>query len=191
MPDTKRSMHNLLFDTPSSTERRYTKTMSINMEPEMFVMVQNLAAAGVLPFDGSQSAFGRHAIGIVSEALQEYVDEDVKTIFAAMMAQTRRLTRERIILEVDELIDQQVDHLAFWSKKGKWSRVLGSLEHWLEETRAYPVFEWKEHAAQQVLRDEGVRKLRGQWDGLMKDEDVRSWRKVGQVFRGFEELAGE
>jgi len=182
-------MSSLLFDE-SPSGKRYNKSLTIAVSDEMYQTVQDLIANRNLPFAGHMASFGRHAIGIVSEQLEKFLDDDGRTIFRSLMQQQRRLTRERIIVTVDEIIEGQVELLRFWTAKSKWNVVVAEVRSFLGEVQDYPVAEWREHAAQVWLRSPGVKALLSQWNDVMKEDSPKSWRDLVKLQNSFERMAG-
>ena len=120
-----------------------------------------------------------------------FLADDEATIFSQMMRQYRRFTRARMIREFDEIVTEQVEQTQFWVPKGKWGLILNILTTFAQEIDAYPVPEWREHVAGVILRHEGMRRLRSLFDDRMKDEEVKTWRKVRKIFVHWQRIAGE
>ena len=188
-PEVKTSLNSLLFDDQTSA-RKYNRGATINLSSEMYQAMQEAVAHRDLPFEGNMSMLGRHAIGAFLEAVDSFLDDDSRTLFTTMMRQQRRLTRERYVVTVEDLLNQEVELLRFWTAKSKWAEVVRGLTKFLHEVEDYPVAEWREFAANVFLRNEGVRVLIRTWEETMKEDSPDSWRKVRAVHERMERLAG-
>ena len=189
-PDVATSVNSLLFDEPSG-DRKYNKSVTAQLDEVMWQCVQDLIANKKLPFDGHMATLFRHALAMTIESLEMYLDETGKTLFRSMMDQQRRLTRERIIVTVDALIDSQVENLRFWTGKGDWRMVVRDMRRFIEEVKDYPEPTWREHTAQIWLRHSGVRALSKHWEERMKDDDLKSWQDAVRVQKEWEVMSGE
>ena len=189
-PSIKGSLNDLLFDEHSSP-KKYTKTMSLSVTAEMYQAMQELVQHPDLPFEGNMSNAGRHAIAGFIEANEQFLAEDGRTIFRSLMRQQRRLTRERIIITIEDIIGQQVDAWQVWSAHGKWAEVLRQFRMFLAEVQDYPVQEWQEHVARVFLRHDGMKALLKSWAVRMKEDSTASWSEVQRLYHKLEEMAGE
>ena len=190
LPEPNLSLQDRLFDDYSSP-KKYTKTMSVSMTPEMYQAVQELVQHPNLPFEGNMSNAGRHAIAAFIEACENFLDEDGRTIFRSIMRQQRRLTRERIIITIEDIIDQQVDSFRVWTANEKWNEVIRQLRLFIGEVEDYPVVEWREHVARVFLRHEGMRALLRSWQVRMKEDAPDTWRDVQALYKVMERMVGE
>ena len=181
LPKPALQLNDISFD--GSTDRKYTRSVPINVTPEMYQAVQELVQ------HRNMSSFGRHALGIVIEALEPYMNEDIRTLYRSLMAQQLRLTRERIIVTIDENIDQQVETMRFWTTSLKWDEVLRTMEAFVGEIESLPVAVWKEHAANTWLRHKGLRGLVRAWQGTMKEHSPDHWQKVEALYHRMDRLA--
>jgi hypothetical protein len=189
-PDFVPSLATHLFDEPAG-ERKYNKSVTFQMDETMWQALQDIIANKNLPFDGHMATALRHALGMTIEALDKHVTENRRTLFREMMNQQARLTRERIIVTVDDLIDKQVENLRFWTSKSNWRMVVRDLSIFQNEVKEYPERAWREHTAQVWLRHGGVKALGKFWEERMKDESLDSWRSVIAVQKKWEDMAGE
>ena len=187
--EAERSLSSLLFDE-SPTGKRYNRSVTIQMSDEMYQAAQDLIANRNLPFNGSMAMFGRHAVALTTESLEQFLDRDGRALFRSMMQQQRRLTRERVIVTIDELVESQVELLRFWSAKAKWNMVAKEIAAFLQEVEGYPEVEWREHASQVWLRSTGVKALLRQWGEVMKEDAPKTWREVVKLQSRFERMAG-
>ena len=133
----------------------------------------------------------RHVRAHESEDLELFLGDDESTIFSQMSRQDRRFTRARMIREFDEIVNEQVEQIQFWVPKGKWGLIHNILGTFAQEIDAYPVPEWREHVAGVILRNSGMRRLRGVFDERMKDEERKTWRKVRKIFQHWQRIEGE
>ena len=185
----RHSLHMYLLDEETSP-KKYTRTISFATTPEMYQALQELAAHKDLPFQGSMATLERHATASFILAVEEFLDDDMRTIFRSLMTQQRRLTRERIIVTIDEVIDQQVEQLRFWTHRSKWNEVKRGLDRFLVEVSEYPTNEWREHAADVWLHHDGVRNLMRLWAGRLAEEAPNVWQVVRTFTDKLEEYAG-
>jgi len=185
VPTSTQSLYNMLTDEDSSP-RKYNRTLSFATTAEMYQALQDLIAHKDLPFNGSMSAALRHAAAVFIEVNDQFLSDDQRTIFRSLMEQQRRLTRERIIITIDEVIDQQVDHLRFWSHRGKWNLVARDIARFVNEIEEYREPEWREAAAEAWLHNAGVKQLMRLWADKMHEESPESWRKVGASVKALE-----
>lgn len=179
---------NTLWDQESSP-KKFTRTISFAGTPEMYQAIQELAANRHLPFNGSLAEFERAANAAFIEALDEYLDEDVRSIFRSLMAQQRRLTRERVIVTIDEIVDQQVEQLRFWTHRSKWREIVRQLKKFHEELAEYPQQEWREYAADVWLHHTGVKQIMRLWSERMVSESPTSWEDVRKFTDAMEAYA--
>lgn len=191
MPDVLPSINSLLWDDGNKGDKRYNKTFTFSMNDVMWQTLQDVACHPNMPFDGVLAACVRHALGVTLEQLQGHISEERRTLFRVMMDQQRRLTRERIIVTIDQLIDTQVEHLRFWTGKADWRMVVKDLRKFLEEVKAYPEPAWREHTAQIWMRHQGVRSLRKFWEERMKEDSIEEWRATAAIDVEWAEMAGE
>lgn len=182
------SIQDVLHDDATSA-KKFTRSHTTAYSPEMFQAMQELAAHRNLPFGGNVSALERHAVGNVLEQLEQFLDENTRTIFRAFMQQQRRLTRERFIVTIEDALEQQVDILRFWTAKGKWGEVVRTAQAFQEEVAEYPVAVWREHAASVWLRNAGLRDLLKVWGNTMKEDSPQDWQAIEQVYKRMERLA--
>lgn len=185
-----KALNDILFDDHSSP-KKYTKTFTISMTPEMYQAIQELVQHPDLPFEGNMSAFGRHVVAAGIESLDKWLEEDVRTIFRALIRQQRRLTRERLIVTIDDAIAQQVDSFQLWSAHGKWKEIVRQLKRFVDETSDYPIADWREHASRVFLRHPGMRALLRGWQTRMKEDDPDMWNEVQKVYRKLERMSGD
>lgn len=187
--ETRRSLDELLYDDRTSP-KKYTKTMSISMTPDMYQAVQELVGKPALPFEGNMSSAGRHAIGVFLEACQKFLSDDGSSLFSALIRQQRRLTRERYIVTIEDALNQEVDLLRFWTSRNKWNEIVRGLTKFAGEIEDYPVAEWREYAAGIYLHNEGLRSLVRVWEEHMREDSPESWRRVREVHAKMEAIAG-
>lgn len=188
-PAVAKTLNDMLFDD-STSNKKYNRTITAALTPDMYQAMQDLVAHRDLPFQGNMSAAVRHALGVFIEGTELFLEEDGRTIFRSLLQQQRRMTRERIIVTIDELIDQQVDTLRFWSARGKWNEVVRGIEVFVAEVSDYPVAEWREHAALMWLQNPGLRALLRSWQSVMKDDQPSAWRSIEKAWKKMEEMAG-
>jgi hypothetical protein len=113
----------------------------------------------------------------------------MRTVWRNLMVQQRRLTRERIIVTIDELVGQQVDQLKFWTHKEKWGEVARGLARFQGEVAGYPSGEWREHVADVWLHHAGVKNLMKIWADRMMNESPSTWQAVRKFTDKMEEYA--
>lgn len=183
-------LNDILHDDDTSP-RKFTRSYSVSLSPEMYQAIQEVAAHRNLPFQGNMAAFVRHAVGITLEQLELFLDEDSRTIFRSLMKQQRRMTRERFIVTIEDSIEQQVDILRFWTAKAKWTEVARSMSAFLAEVEDYPVSAWREHAAGMWLRNQGLRDLLKVWTATMKVDSAADWQQVEAVYKRMERITGD
>lgn len=188
-PNVRRTLNEYLTDEESSP-KRFNRTMSFAVTAEQFQAAQEMVVAKGLPFNGNMSDMLRHALGAFTEAVLPHLPDDIRTIFSSLMAQQRRLTRERIIVTIDEVIDQQVDVLRFWTQREKWGVVVRDLSRFMAEVDEYPEAEWREHLAITWLRHDGVKSLMRTWAERMQSESPGEWGRVRRFVDRMEEWAG-
>ena len=182
-------MQDILHDDETSP-RKFTRTASFSLSPEMYQAAQEIVGHPNLPFAGNMSAMHRHALGNFLETVELFLQEDSKTIFRGLMRQQRRLTRERLIVTIEDSIEQQVDILRFWTAKAKWPEVVRTMSAFIAEVRDYPVVAWREHAASMWLRNAGLRDLLKVWGATMKEDSSEEWQGVERVYKEFEAMTG-
>ena len=183
-------INDILHDEESSP-RRFTRSVPVQVSPEMYQAIQEIVAHRNLPFNGNMSAFVRHALGITLEQLEEFLAEDSRTIYRALVAQQRRMTRERFVVTIEDSIDQQVDLLRFWTAKGKWAEVVRSMEAFVNEVAEYPVVAWREHAAGMWLRNAALKEQLHVWEQTMKNDSQADWANMQRQWRRMERMANE
>lgn len=188
-PDVLYSLGHQLYDADSSP-KKFTRSLTVNMTPEMLSAIQELASAKDLPFNGVMGDFGRFAFASTIDALEEYLDSNMAVIWRNLQLQTRRLTRERMVMSIDELIDQQVEQLRFWTQKNKWREVERGLDAFATEISDYPSADWKEHAADTWLRHDSVRALMRLWAQRLQSEAPSAWLAVRRFTELMEGYAG-
>lgn len=182
-------LRSLLWDETAST-RKYSRTLSIAVDSDMYEAIQNIIAHKNMPFNGSISVFGRHAIAVALDNLKEWLDADQRTIFDTLLRQQRRLTRERFVVEADELVEEQAEFLRFWTDRRKWASVVKDLHAFADEVRQYDMVEWKQHVANRWLQHPQIKGLLKRWENEMAEDDPAAWRKVRDVFAWWEGVAG-
>lgn len=182
-------IHHVLYDEDTSP-KKFTRSLTTPMTPEMLMALQELATNKNLPFQGVLNNLSRHnhAAGIIS--LEEFLDGDMRSIWRSLTVQQRRLTRERVIVTIDEVIDQQVEQLQFWSRRSKWEEVIRSLRAFMQEVDDYPTADWREHVAETWLRNEGVKGLMRFWAEKMREEAPVSWIEMREMVDKLETYAG-
>lgn len=186
----RHSLSEVLYDEPAP-DRRYNASVTFTLESAMKTALQELASHKDLSFDGSVSALMRHISANDIEDLKMFLGDDESTIFSQMTRQYRRFTRARMIREFDEIVNEQVEQIQFWVPKAKWGLILNILGTFAQEIDAYPVPEWREHVAGVILRNDGMRRLRGVFDERMKDEEPKTWRKVRKIFIHWQTIEGQ
>ena len=182
-------IHHSLYDEDTSP-KKFTRSLTTPMTPEMLMALQELATNKNLPFQGVINNLSRHnqAAGII--ALEEFLDGDMLSIWRNLTIQQRRLTRERVIVTIDEIIDQQVEQLQFWSRRGKWDEVIRSLKAFMGEVTDYPTNDWREHVAEMWLKNDGVKGLMRFWADKMRDEAPVAWIEMRELVDKMETYAG-
>ena len=183
-------MQDILHDDETSP-RKFTRTASFSLSPEMYQAAQEIVGHPNLPFAGNMSAMHRHALGSFLETVELFLQEDSRTIFRSLMKQQRRLTRERLIVTIEDSIEQQVDILRFWTAKAKWPEVVRTMQAFLGEIEEYPVAAWREHAASMWLRNAGLRELLKVWSGTLKEDSLADWQAVEAVYKKVERITGD
>ena len=183
-------LNDILHDDDTSP-KKFARSYSVSLSPEMYQAIKEIAAHRNLPFQGNMAAFVRHALGITLEQLELFLDDDSRTIFRSLMKQQRRMTRERFIVTIEDSIEQQVDILRFWTAKAKWTEVARSMSAFLAEVEDFPVTAWREHTASMWLRNQGLKDLLKVWTGTMKEDSSTDWQVVEEVWKKMERITGE
>ena len=181
-------INDILHDDATSP-RKFTKGIPVQVSPEMYQAMQEMVAHRALPFDGNMSAFVRHCVGNNLEELEDFLDDNSRTIYRALVNQQKRMTRERFIVTIEDTIDQQVDILRFWTVKAKWSEVIRGLVAFASEVQEYPVAVWREHAATMWVRNAGLKELLKVWTHIMKEDSPHDWQVVERVWKEMETLS--
>ena len=184
-----KALHEYLQDEDTSP-KKFTRTVSFATTPEMFQALQELASNRDLPFQGVMGNVLRHAAASFIESVENFLDDDMRTIFRSLMLQQRRLTRERVVITIDEVIDQQVEQLRFWTHRGKWTEVTRGLRRFADELADYPNAEWREHAADVWLHHDGVKTLMRLWASRMAEESPATWAAIREFTSRVETYAG-
>ena len=187
--DMVNTLDSLFFDDTKQSSKGLVK-VTFGMTPEVYDTLQAIIHHRDLTFRGNASDFLRHATSVALEPLEQFMGEEIRTMFRAFMAQQRRLGRERLIATVEELVQQQADALDFWSGKSKWTPVVRGIAAFLNEVQDYPQFEWREHAAQEWLAHPDIKRLLKVWGERMNDEAPKQWQQVKKLFAQWEEMAG-
>ncbi len=183
-----RNLATYVMDEETSP-KKFTRTLSVGMTPEMYQAIQELATNKNLPFNGVMNNLGRHAFAAFIDSVDNFLEEDMKTIWRSLMTQQRRLTRERVIVSIDDIIDQQVEQLRFWSHRSKWNEVKRGLARFRDELDGYPNAEWREHAADTWLHHDGVKRLMQLWSTRLVEESPGTWQAVREFTDAMEAYA--
>ena len=169
--------------------RKFTRKWPSNIDADMYQALQDLTHDPRLPFQGSGSALARHFFAAGIESLRTFLSADVDVMWRRLLIGRRHLTNEQYVLEIEEQIDKQVDHLRQWSIAGEWETVYSDLQQQAEFIDGFPTPAWKRRAAQGWLKHKGLKTLLKEWETRMQDEAPLVFDKVREVFRYWEELA--
>ena len=188
LPPVKVDLRDRLWNVGARSEKRYVKTWSIQVDSDMYQVLQAMVNHPALPFMGNGSAMGRHFLAAGIRSLEAYLDPDLQTTWRRLLNTQRRLTNEWYVLKIDEHLDMQVESLREWTLSGEWEAVVKDLRLAMGDMAAYERPEFKRRVAQAWLRHKGVKQLLAAWEVRMKDESPQSWAQVVEVFGVFEEV---
>lgn len=172
--------------------RKYNRGLTIQVDADMYLLLQALAHHPRLPFQGNMSAMGRHAYASVIESLTAYLEDGGRTTWEGLRRGQQRLTYERYVVSIEDQLDTQVEMLEAWTASKEWAQVARDLETALDTVLSFPEQDraWRTRAAQGWLKHNGVRRLYNLWEDTMKEESKGSWKRVEAVFGKMREIAG-
>ena len=182
------SLYRELYDTAPSG-RKYTRTITVNVDPDMYQAAQDLASHRALPFNGSLSGLAREALATRIESLRDYLAGVPRTLWVVLREEVQRATAESYILTIDNLLDMAADNLRRLTMARSWTGVYKSLEASARAVDEFPESEWKVLVARGWLEHPGVQALKRAWAQDMMQEDGASWQRVVEVFKRLEEAA--
>ena len=163
------------------SEKKYTRTWTVNISPEMRAALEALVNNANLPFMGNGSALGRHFFAAGIESLSDQMDPQVRTMWRRLVETERELTNEWYVAKLRDHLDKRVALLKEWSSHGEWDAVVDDLRSAQQDVDDLPRPAWKRRAAQGWLAHKGVKALLRQWELRMPDEDAESWRVVQEI----------
>ena len=165
--------------------KRYTKSLTTHVEPEMFEAAGDLAHDPRLPFQGNMAAIGRHIWAAGIESLRLFLEKDMRTMWSRLLATRRQLTTEWFLLKIDEQLDMQVEILRDWTAAREWGAVVRVLATAAADIADYEYPEYKRRAAMGWLSHVGVRNLLARWGVVMQEDDAAKWDQVEGSFAHF------
>lgn len=175
------SFDTLYDDKPRN--RRFNRTLSIPVDADMYVAVQDLIASKDLPFQGNMAAFGRHVLAAGIESLRLYLDKDVRTLWSALQSSQRKLTAERYVVTVSEQVKEAAELLEAWTEAHEWDAVLYDLSFAAQNLDELPLPAWRRRVANEWLTNRDVKRLLAVWQELMPEESPETWKKVIKIWR--------
>jgi RNAse (barnase) inhibitor barstar len=189
LPNNRGDNFESLWDEKPNT-RKWNRRLPISMDADMFEAVQDLIANKDLPFKGSAGTFGRHAVASTILALQNYLSKDVKTLWAALQTNQRRLTAERYVVVAEDQVKEAAELLAVWTASGDWDAVLNDLTFAANHIDDLPQAAWRKRVAHEWLINPDVLELLKVWEESMANESPESWRATLKIFNHWHELVG-
>ncbi len=169
--------------------RRYNRTLSIPVDADMYVAVQDLIANKDLPFQGNMAAFGRHVLAAGIDSLRLYLDKDVRTLWAALQSSQRKLTAERYVVTAEEQVKEAAELLEAWTQSHEWDAVLYDLSYAAQALEDLPLAAWRRKVANEWLTSRELKGLLSVWQELMPEEAPETWRKIVRVWEGFRRVS--
>ena len=170
--------------------RKYTRSVTINMDVDMYELLRTLAHHIDLPFNGNLNSLGRHALATFIEGLQKYLDGNGVTMLRKMEEAYRRQTTEMYVVMIDEHLSAQVDILQAWTASREWETIYQDLAVAAKAIDDFPHRAWRRRAALGWLQQPGVQGLLLGWEQTMKQEAPGVWQRVVELFGHWEEEAG-
>ncbi len=174
-----------LYDKPTSG-RKYNKSLTANVDTELYEIARDLAHNPNAPFNGSVSTMVRHFIVHGVEELQEWLSDADRTMLRLLKDLHRRQTTEEYILTLASKLDTQIEIMQAWTAAHEWQAVFADLQVLTETVRRFPERAWRTRAAKAFLSHGGMKRLQRTWGETMKEEDPATWEKVLEVFKWWE-----
>lgn len=176
-----------LYDKPVAG-KKYTKSLTANVDSELYDIARDLAHHPNAPFSGSVSAMVRHFIVHGVEELQLWLSDSDRTMLRLLKDLHRRQTTEEYILTLESKLDTQIEIMQAWTAAHEWHAVFADLQVLTETVRLFPERAWRTRAAKAFLSHAGLKRLQRTWGDVMKEEDEVMWGKVLELFRWWEEV---
>lgn len=188
LPDMKVDVFDVLYDDKPKN-RRYNRTISIPVDADMYVAVQDLIANKDLPFQGNMAAFGRHVFAAGIDSMRLFLDKDVRTLWSALQSSQRKLTAERYVVTAEEQVKEQAELLEAWTDAHEWDAVLYDLSFAAQSIDDLPQPAWRRRVANEWLTNRDLKRLLSAWQELMPVEAPETWRKVTKIWTHFRRIA--
>ncbi len=189
LPATKVDVESPLW-VVEGNEKKFTRTWTTNMTPEMRSALESLCNDPNLPFMGNGSALGRHFFAAGIESLAGSLDPQVRTMWRRLVETEREITNEWYVAKLRDHLDKRVALLKEWSGHGEWDAVVDDLKSAQQDVDDLPRAAWRRRAAQGWLSHRGVKALVKQWELRMPDEDAAAWKTCQGVLEHFTKVAG-
>lgn len=188
LPTVNLDLFTTLYDAPPPG-RKYTRSATVNLDPETYGMLQDLASHRDLPFNGSVSALLRHAVAAGIDSLAVFMSQGNRSLRSVMKQQEMSLTTQRYARAVEDQVALAVDELRFWTSAREWSAVRSILDGVVANLRDYPVAAWQSRAAKEWLQNKDVKRLLEEWREEMASDDPGGWVELVNVWKELEGLA--
>ena len=189
LPAVEGEMSSALWNKPSTSTKKFQRSMTTDMEQEMYDAARNLAHDPRLPFQGNVAAMGRHFFAWGIESLRLFLDTETDMLWRRLLAAQRRATSEWYVLKIDELLDQQVEFLQQWTAAEEWGAVYEDIRLAAADIAAYERVEFKRRAARGWLQHRGIKALLAKWEATMAEEEPETWRKIMEIFDWFQTVS--
>ena len=188
LPAVRTEGFDVLYDE-KPRNRKYNRTLSIPVDADMYVAIQDLIANKDLPFQGNMAAFGRHVMAAGIDSMRLFLDKDVRTLWSALQSSQRKLTAERYVVTAEEQVKEQAELLESWTDAHEWDAVLYDLGFAAQMIDDLPQPSWRRRIAREWLTNSDVKRLLAAWQELMPEEAPETWRKLVKTWNHFRRVA--
>lgn len=190
LPRPRSDNFDILYDEAKPNERKYNRSLHINLDSDTYAAMQDLVANKELPFSGHLAAFVRHCLAAGIDSLHQFLSKDTRTLWSALQASNRRLTAERYAVTADEQVKAGAELLEAWSQVREWGTVAADVLWVKEMIEDLPYPSWRRRMATAWLQNPVVVKLVLSWQDSMGVEEPEEWKKVQEVFEYLREVSG-
>ncbi len=164
--------------------QRFNHSVTGKVDGEMYQVLQSLVHHPDLPFGGNVGQFLRKCVEHYVDALRPYLEEGQRPVWTTLKRLHQYKDQERMVIGVQDILDQTVENLRHWMRRRNWQAVVTSLDEWkiqVEEMRP----QWRLEVAEAWLAHPGMRQVYRSLDERLESESPEHWRQLRDIHQFF------
>ena len=180
-----------LFVDGTTSERKYSKTLTTSIDADMYAALQALVHDPRLPFNANMAAMVRHCLAAGVESLRMFLNQDEKIAWEILRDEQRRMTTELYSVTIEKQLDTKIELLEVYTAAKEWQQVYEDLTFAARSMKDFRTEDryLRTKIAQGWMSHPGLRRLRRTWQESLAHENQELWRKFVEVFDAISEMA--